>query len=146
MGAGNNDWTEPAPLPVEPEAEPPATPTLPIPSRLVLLASPYAGEVDRNVAYARAAMRDALDRGEAPVVPHLLYTTVLDDADPRHRAAGTAAGLAWLRVGGVDALVVYVDLGISAGMDAEIAAALSNDVAVEPRSLPAWRGVFGGAR
>ena len=33
--------------------------------RLVILESPYAGDIERNVAYARACLRDSLLRGEA---------------------------------------------------------------------------------
>jgi hypothetical protein len=40
----------------------------------VLLESPYAGDVDGNLHYARAAMRDCLHLGEAPFASHLLYT------------------------------------------------------------------------
>lgn len=84
--------------------------------RLVILESPYAGDVARNVAYARAAMADCLRRGEAPIASHLLYTQpgVLDDNIPAERALGIAAGLAWGRV--ADAAVFYVDLGWSQGM------------------------------
>ncbi len=43
----------------------------------VILESPYGGtpeEVERNVKYARACLRDCLLRGEAPFASHLLYT------------------------------------------------------------------------
>jgi hypothetical protein len=40
--------------------------------RWVILESPYAGDVEANVAYARAAVRDSLMRGEAPIASHLL--------------------------------------------------------------------------
>lgn len=55
---------------------------------LVLLESPYAGNVELNVTYARACMRDCLKRGEAPFASHLLYTQpgVLDDLVPNERA------------------------------------------------------------
>lgn len=39
----------------------------------VIVESPYAGDVERNTAYARAAVRDCLMRGEAPFASHLLY-------------------------------------------------------------------------
>ena len=41
--------------------------------RRVIVESPYAGDVERNIAYVRAAMRDCLMRGEAPLASHLLY-------------------------------------------------------------------------
>ena len=73
--------------------------------RLVILESPYAGNVEQNVAYARACMLDCLRSGEAPMVSHLLYTQVLDDKNAAERALGIEAGLAWGRV--AEATVVY---------------------------------------
>lgn len=84
--------------------------------RLVVLESPYAGEVALNVAYARAAMRDSLLRGEAPIASHLLYTQdgILDDLVPEERVRGIEAGLLWGAL--ATASVVYVDRGFSGGM------------------------------
>lgn len=82
--------------------------------RLVILESPYAGNVEQNVVYARACMLDCLRRGEAPMVSHLLYTQVLDDKLASERALGIEAGLAWGRV--AEATVVYQDMGMSSGM------------------------------
>ena len=84
--------------------------------RRVILESPYAGDVERNVAYARAALRDSLMRGEAPIASHLLYTQpgVLDDLDPAERTMGIEAGLAWGHEAAATA--VYRDHGISRGM------------------------------
>jgi hypothetical protein len=89
-------------------------------SRLVIIESPYAGEVEANVAYARRAMRDSLDRGEYPIASHLLYTQpgILDDAIPEERALGIAAGLAWRAV--ADKAVFYADRGWSSGMNAAL--------------------------
>lgn len=85
-------------------------------TRLVILESPYAGDVEANVAYARACLLDSLARrGEAPIASHLLYTQVLDDTDPDERAQGIAAGLAWRTVPGV-LPVFYTDRGWSRGM------------------------------
>ena len=83
---------------------------------LVILESPYAGDVERNVTYARRALRDSLARGEAPIASHLLYIQpgVLDDTISAERALGINAGLAWREV--VQATVVYADYGISTGM------------------------------
>lgn len=90
---------------------------------LVILESPYAGDVERNVAYARRCVRDSLLRGEAPIASHPLYTQpgILNDTVPAERAQGIAAGLAWRFV--ADRTVVYTDHGISEGMKAGIAAA-----------------------
>lgn len=60
----------------------------------VILESPYVGKTPAeragNIAYARAAMRDCLLRGESPFASHLLYTQpgVLDDDDAEERAIG----------------------------------------------------------
>lgn len=91
--------------------------------RLVILESPYAGDVEANVEYARACVRDSLSRGEAPIASHLLYTQpgILRDEVPAERKWGIDAGLAWGRV--AEATVVYVDRGISTGMEYGIAAA-----------------------
>lgn len=103
--------------------------------RLVILESPYAGDTEANVMYARACMRDSLQRGECPIAAHLLYTQdgILDDTIPAERACGIAAGLAWLRV--AQASVVYVDRGISPGMLDGIQAAERAGVPVEMRRI-----------
>jgi len=81
---------------------------------LVIIESPYAGEIERNTLYACRAMLDSLDTGEAPIASHLLYTQMLDDNIPEHRALGIACGLAWRRV--TDYAVFYMDYGMSSGM------------------------------
>lgn len=103
--------------------------------RRVIVESPYAGDVERNVAYARQAVRDCLLRGEAPIASHLLFTQpdLLDDRIPAERALGIAAGLAWVSV--ADATVVYEDHGRSRGMLQGIRAALEAGRPVEFRRL-----------
>ena len=68
--------------------------------RRVIVESPYAGDIERNLAYARAGIRDCLKRGEAPIASHLLYTQpgILDDDDGEERQLGIEAGLAWIGV------------------------------------------------
>lgn len=107
--------------------------------RLVILESPYAGDVSRNVAYARAALRDCLYRGEAPFASHLLYTQpgVLDDNRQIERCLGITAGLVWGKV--AEATVVYADLGISPGMGQGITRAILECRPVEFRTLPNWQ-------
>ena len=84
--------------------------------QLVIIESPYAGDVERNVRYARACVRDSLARGEFPLASHLLYTQpgILRDVVPEERLWGIEAGLAWAVK--ADLTVVYKDLGISKGM------------------------------
>ena len=103
--------------------------------RLVIVESPYAGDVETNLAYARECMRDCLQRGEAPLASHLLYTQtgVLDDNVPEERQQGIAAGLEWAFM--ADATVVYIDLGISKGMLDGINHAHKHGRPVERRSI-----------
>lgn len=106
--------------------------------RLVLIESPFAGDVDRNLEYVRAAMADCLARGEAPYAFHALYTQpgVLDDSNPAERRLGIDAGLAW--GARADATVVYTDLGITPGMAVGIDRAKTCFRPVEMRSLNGW--------
>lgn len=104
---------------------------------IVVLESPYAGDIEGNVAYARLALFDCLERGEAPYASHLLYTQVgvLDDSDLAQRERGMAAGWAFLRC--ADRVVVYSDLGVSEGMARGIQRAEHHGLEIEYRSLPA---------
>ncbi len=103
-----------------------------------IIESPYAGDIPRNLRYLRAAMRDALKRGEAPYASHALYTQpgVLDDTDPAERALGMEAGFAWGPHANL--VTVYQDLGITDGMRLGIACAEKIGLRVEYRNLDNW--------
>jgi hypothetical protein len=100
---------------------------------LVIIESPFKGETTdqeaEHLVYARRALRDSLNRGEAPFASHLLYTQVLDDSVPEERKLGMEAGWAWQSacrtvrpvVGGnsvpmTTIIAVYADYGVSSGM------------------------------
>jgi hypothetical protein len=101
----------------------------------VILESPYAGEVDRNINYARLCVKDSLNRGEAPIASHLLYTQegILDDEDPDERLLGINAGLKWKEV--ADLQVFYVDYGLSKGMEYGMAYAKEHNIPFEIRKI-----------
>ncbi len=82
----------------------------------IVIESPYAGNVERHLAYLRCCLRDALLRGEAPFASHGLYTQpgVLDDLVQAERQHGIDAGFAWAP--SADRIVIYTDLGWSNGM------------------------------
>src|SRR5271168_1197122 len=103
--------------------------------RRVYLESPYAGDVPENVAYARECVADCLRRGESAYASHLFFTQpgILDDAIPEQRALGIQAGLAWAEA--ADATVVYMDHGVSPGMQLGIDAAEKTGRRVERRWL-----------
>lgn len=105
--------------------------------RRVFIASPLRGDIERNQRYARAALRDSLDRGEAPFVPHLLYDQVLDDSVPEQRQQAINAALVMLEA--CDTLAVYINLGISSGMQGEIERAKALGIVNEVRTMPAPR-------
>lgn len=103
--------------------------------RRVILESPYAGDIFKNTSYAKACIRDCLLRGEAPIASHLLYTQpgILDDDVPGERKLGIDAGHAWLPV--AEAVVFYVDLGVSSGMMIGLKRAILADLPVKFRKL-----------
>ncbi len=93
--------------------------------RKVYICSPYraadSAQLDRNIDYAQALTKQAIEAGLAPITPHLYMTQCLNEDKPEERAAGMAAGLTLLK--GCDFVIVGVKYGISEEMSAEIAAA-----------------------
>jgi len=106
--------------------------------KLVKIESPFAGDIEKNIKYARACMSDSLHRGEAPLASHLLYTQegILDDTVPEERKLGMEAGKVWSKL--AELVAVYTDLGISGGMKWGVEEANKNGITVEYRSLPNW--------
>lgn len=85
---------------------------------LVVVESPYAGDVKLNEAYARACIADSLGRNETPFASHLFYTQsgILEELNPDDRRRGILAGYEWGSK--ADKVVFYMDLGWSNGMHA----------------------------
>jgi hypothetical protein len=106
--------------------------------RRVIIESPYAGDIERNLRYLRACLRDCLLRGEAPYASHALYTQagVLRDDDPAERYHGITAGFVWRQA--ADATVVYTDLGMSSGMRYGIDHVARMGHPIEYRTLEGW--------
>jgi hypothetical protein len=101
----------------------------------VIIESPYAGDIERNIKYARKCVKDSLNRNESPICSHLLYTQdgILDDNIPRERSLGINAGLAWADV--ADKHVFYIDYGMSVGMNYAMELAVENDMDIEFREI-----------
>ena len=101
----------------------------------VILESPFKGDEEKNIKYARACMADMLKRGEAPFASHLLYTQdgVLDDSTKEERALGINAGFAFKKLN--IPTVFYVDLGITDGMKEAIELCQVNSHEYEYRYL-----------
>jgi hypothetical protein len=104
-------------------------------SILVAIESPFAGNVQRNIAYAKRCVHDCLSRGESPYASHLFFTQdgILDDTKPEQRTLGIESGLAWAAKALL--VAVYVDHGISDGMRAGIYRAISNRQDIVFRAL-----------
>lgn len=100
---------------------------------LVIIESPFAGNIPENIAYARKCVADSLSRQEAPICSHLLFPQLLDDDIPGERSLGIEAGLAWYRV--ADKCVVYMDRGLSGGMAQGRLRAAQHAVPIEVRYI-----------
>ena len=111
--------------------------------RRVILESPLAAPtregIEAHKRYARACMKDALEkRGESPFASHILFDApgeILDDLIPIHRQFGLEASAVWYG-SFIEAVVVYVNLGISPGMQVGINLALDAGIPVEYRRIP----------
>lgn len=111
---------------------------------LVIVESPFFGATpavaERNLRYARSALRDCILRGEVPLASHLLYTQpgVLNDNVAEERELGMSLGWHCTRLASF--VAVYLDLGMSSGMQRGINAARELNLEIKERSLPDWRG------
>jgi hypothetical protein len=87
---------------------------------LVYIASPFAGDTERNITRARGYCRFAVSKGFIPLAPHLHYPQFMDDADTAQRDLGLRFAL--ILLGKCDELWRFGGK-VSAGMAAEIAKA-----------------------
>lgn len=87
-------------------------------NKLVYICSPYRGEVERNLRYARELTRVALENGYVPITPHLYLTQVVNDEVPKEREKGIAAGKELLKH--CKYILIGSKYGLSAGMLEEI--------------------------
>lgn len=120
--------------------------------KLVVIESPYSGDIQANIEYLLECVHDSyMIRGEAPIASHLIYTRlpksemkIEDDVYQGHvvdngqayrhgRDHGIACGFAWNKH--ADVVAVYIDRGISDGMARGIHFALDNGIEVVFRSI-----------
>jgi hypothetical protein len=85
--------------------------------KIIYVASPYAGDIQKNTEFAKRACRHVMNEGHAFFAPHLLYPQLLNDANPHERQTGLDMGIAVLSR--CDELWCYGDR-VSPGMRAEI--------------------------
>ena len=114
----------------------------------VMLESPYSGDIELNVFYARLCLQDSCERGEAPFPTHLVYTqipsgTYVSDDDAARRVMsrehGLQRGFVWRNL--CKRTVFYVDEGMSSGMLRAEAEAIRGGHVVERRLLPRWQEI-----
>jgi len=88
--------------------------------KYVLVESPFAGEVEENLAYAQKCMRHVFFSGylggeqQIPIASHCFFTLALDDHNQHERTIGMQAGFAMRSLAAETR--VYLDRGLSAGM------------------------------
>ena len=85
--------------------------------KIIYVASPYAGDIQKNTEFAKRACRHVMNEGHAFFAPHLLYPTILDEHQPEQRQLALDMGIAMLSR--CDELWCYGDR-ISPGMRLEI--------------------------
>jgi hypothetical protein len=103
---------------------------------LVILESPFSGDVNKNIEYARQCIRDSIvNHYENPYASHLLFTQpgILDDTKEDERNLGISLGFDWGKY--AKKTVVYCDLGISRGMELGITEAKKQNRVIEYRKL-----------
>lgn len=59
---------------------------------IIYICSPFAGDIEKNVAAARSYSRFAVEQGYIPIAPHLLFPQFLNDNDPKERELGLFFG------------------------------------------------------
>ncbi len=65
--------------------------------KMIYLASPYDGNLEKNVAFAKAGCDFVMKQGHGFFAPHLTYTKILDDSDPRQRKVALEMALTMLK-------------------------------------------------
>ena len=101
--------------------------------RRVIIESPFAGDVERNIAYAKRCMTDSITRGESPIAFHLLLPEVLRDHQILERDVGIRLSQSWYSA--ADACVIYKDFGVTPGMRLGIRAARHFGLVITWRSI-----------
>jgi hypothetical protein len=96
--------------------------------KLIFVASPYRGDIEKNIKYAKEACRYVLNEGNAFFCPHLLYPQILNDNNPEERKIGIKVGKELLAK--CDELWAFGG-HISSGMFEEIEFARKNGIPIK---------------
>ena len=88
----------------------------------IFICSPYAGDVETNVAVAQVLCRMVMEAGHAPFAPHLLYPGIVYDSIPQERKMGIKCGLEFMKFCD-EVWALLIRPSFSSGMAEEIDAA-----------------------
>lgn len=101
----------------------------------MIIESPFGGpNQERNIIYARKAVRHSIYLGERPFASHLLYPGALDEDSKLERMLGIHLGYEFWEE--AQRVVFYVDYGISTGMEAAHERAIEAGKRIQLRTLP----------
>lgn len=94
---------------------------------LVYIASPFSGDMEKNIKKAQGYCRFAISKGYIPLAPHLHYPQFLDDKDIDERELGLRIAL--ILLGKCEELWVFDR--VSKGMAEEIAKAKRRNMPIK---------------
>ena len=94
---------------------------------IVYVCSPYAGNVEKNVAAAQEYCKYVVGRACIPIAPHLFFPQFMDDNKPDDRELAAMMSLALLKK--CTEIWVFGD-NITAGMQREIRKAKQNQMSI----------------
>ncbi len=87
--------------------------------KFAFICSPFAGDTERNIAYAIECCKEAVKRGYTPIAPHLYFPQFLDDNDPEQREKGLILGREAMKEK-CEIVLVGDKYGISEGMKGDL--------------------------
>lgn len=110
--------------------------------KIIVVESPFASKdyaaQYANKQYALDAMRHVFEAGCIPIASHIFYTDCLNDSIPEQRELGISAGLEL--AGWADETWVFIDRGVSPGMQRGMKDAWDAGRKVIEVSLKEWSG------
>ncbi|MGL4792077.1 MAG: DUF4406 domain-containing protein [Anaerotignaceae bacterium] len=95
--------------------------------KIIYVASPYAGDIEKNIEFAKRGCVFVKEQGHTFFCPHLLYPTILNENIPQERQLGLDMGIAMLKC--CDELWCFGER-ISQGMANEIEQAQSLNIPI----------------
>ena len=85
-------------------------------------------QFDKQLEITKIVSKEVVLSEHEVIVPHLYYPLFLDDNNEEDRLIGTQSAIKLLNV--CDMLFVYIGLGVSSGMEAEIKIAKQNSMEI----------------